>query len=90
MPVSSLLVHVDNSHPEGQTQLETSIASFEGAGIYQSAPGHIVVVTDTPDSQSDLALIQKIESLDGVISTSIVFTHKEDPAEKTSNNGAPP
>ena len=91
MPVSSLLIQVDPEHPERQSHVEELIASLNGAEVFRSAPGHIVALTDTPDTESDLSLIETIETLEGVVSTSIVFTHHEPPLNpnQRSQPGAP-
>jgi len=69
--VSSLIVHI---RPDKLQQIEISINLLAGAELITMSPiGKAVVVLEAPNQGVIMEVIDKINALDGVINTGLVY-----------------
>lgn len=69
--ISSLIVHI---RPDKLQQIEISINLLAGAELITMSPiGKAVVVLEAPNQRVIMEVIDKINSLDGVINTGLVY-----------------
>ncbi len=69
--VSSLIVHLN---PKKLREIESSINSLEGAELVTISPvGKAIVVLEAPNQRVIMEVIDKINALDGVINTGLVY-----------------
>ncbi|HEY7865609.1 MAG TPA: chaperone NapD [Psychromonas sp.] len=69
--ISSLIVHI---RPDKLQQIEISINLLSGAELITMSPiGKAVVVLEAPNQRVIMEVIDKINSLDGVINTGLVY-----------------
>ncbi|WP_372880709.1 chaperone NapD [Psychromonas sp.] len=69
--VSSLIVHLN---PKKLREIESSINSLEGAELVTISPvGKAIVVLEAPNQRVIMEVIDKINGLDGVINTGLVY-----------------
>jgi len=69
--ISSLIVHI---RPDKLQQIEISINLLAGAELITMSPiGKAVVVLEAPNQGVIMEVIDKINALDGVINTGLVY-----------------
>ena len=69
--ISSLIVHI---RPEKLQEIEISINLLAGAELITMSPiGKAVVVLEAPNQRVIMEVIDKINTLDGVINTGLVY-----------------
>jgi nitrate reductase NapD len=69
--ISSLIVHI---RPDKLQQIEKSINLLAGAELITMSPiGKAVVVLEAPNQRIIMEVIDKINTLDGVINTGLVY-----------------
>ena len=75
--ISSMVVHVV---PQQLSRVRDAIEKLPGAEIYaESAEGKMVVVLETDDQTQIAAVIEKINDLDQVLNTALVY-HQIEPS----------
>ena len=79
MPVSSLLVKVN---AKKEHEVATKLRAIQHVEVTDIIGNHIVVVTDTQNSETDRDIWNTIELLPGVAQLSLVYHNFED-LEKT-------
>ena len=81
--ISSLIVQ---GTPAALPAIRASMAAMEGVEIHAEGTGKLVVVLETASEGEIVSRLSEIGSLDGVLSTSLVFHQVED-AEAMSDIG---
>ncbi|MES0491689.1 MAG: chaperone NapD [Leptospirales bacterium] len=75
MPISAILIEL----PENKTlEVTDAINQMGNVEITATGAGRLVAVTDTVDSKTDYAIIESIQSLEGVVNTSVVFNASDE------------
>lgn len=87
MSISSLLVH---ARAEDISRVQDALNSQEGVEVHTTTPeGRIVVTVDEPDNSRAADILQSFRELDGVLSTSLVYTYfDEETAEAKREHAA--
>lgn len=81
--ISSMVVH---AVPQQLSTVRKEIESMPGAEVYaESAEGKLVVVLETDDQTPISEVIDKINDLDQVLSTALVY-HQIEPFQDGENN----
>ena len=76
--ISSMVVH---ARPERLDDVKRQIAGFAGAEIYAESPeGKLVVVLESDDQSDFSQTIDRINDLDNVLNTALVY-HQIEPLE---------
>ena len=78
MPISSLIVKV---HPQKSSEVVNQLQLIKHAEVTNIAGDHIVVITDTRDSETDKVIWDTITAISGVMQVSLVYHNFEDEGE---------
>jgi nitrate reductase NapAB chaperone NapD len=75
MPVSSLIIRVrpDSLHP-----VVKAVSEIKQAAIHETRGQNIVVVTQTKTKSEDKKIWDRIEHLEGVLQTDLIYHNFED------------
>lgn len=87
MSISSLLVH---ARTEDISRVQDALNSQKGVEVHATTPeGRLVVTVDEPDNGRAADILQSFRELDGVLSTSLVYTYfDEETAEAKKEHAA--
>lgn len=87
MSISSLLIHV---RTENIGPVRDALNEQVGVEVHADTPeGRLVVTVDEPDNARAAEIIQSFREMDGVLSTSLVYTYfDEETAEAKKEHAA--
>jgi len=80
MSISSLVVHAE---PRRATEVQSAMEALEGVEVHKvTDDGQIIVTVDSPSDRAAADTFDKFTSIEGVLSTSLVYSYFEDDLAK--------
>lgn len=78
MSISSLVIH---ARRDGVNAVRAAIEDIPGVEVHAvTETGQLVVTVDQPDDGAAIAVIEGFRDVPGILSTSLVYSHFEEPA----------